>query len=330
MINFRPHPGQRTFRSYASGPDSAARPKAPNVYTTSAIAVRDAEIFLWIAVIAAGALSLLPGVQPQDLIPEDRGRLWIRAAVAAFPTTEVQAAARAYKRATDECIKQNMGMVYQVAARLERKAARYGLEKEDLIQEGTLGLQRAFETFNPDKGFSFSTYAHWWVYQCINRSISNSGLIRVPVHARAAAEAEMMGKAQPAEPTATPKVHKGRSRTGNLERVRSAEQILSLDATRPFSRTGGSEMEATLMDVLVAETPDPLEEFETEESRKLLTKALATLTPKERRVLEVRFWKDRTLEEVGAELDLTRERIRQIEKAALAKVEKYLERRGVK
>ena len=323
-------PNQKGFASYMYPKSQAQKVKrdkslGPNVYTQAAIAARDAEIILWCAVIAAGAFSLLPGVQPQELIPHDRNRDWIRNAVRMFPTPEIRAAERAYQRAAGLAIQQNMGMVYQVAGRLERKAARYGLEKEDLTQEGMIGLQRALETFDPDRGLAFSTYAHWWVYQCINRAISNSGLIRVPVHARAAADAELTGGPAPKNGK--------RPRSGTLERVRNAERLSSIDA--PMTRTTatglGVDGEYTLGDLLVdPEGVSPADAVAAIEDAEQLTEVMTSLSAKERRVLEVRFWEDRTLEEVGEELGLTRERIRQIEKSCLAKLYKILERRGVR
>jgi RNA polymerase sigma factor (sigma-70 family) len=330
-------PNQKGFKRYGKNLNKPRnehfqghRAFALNVFTTAAAAVREAEIILWVAVIAAGALTPLPGAQPQEWIPKDRDRAWIRSHIAAFPTKEVKAAARAYEVAANHCIKTNMGMVYQVVTRLERKGARYGLEKDDLIQEGVTGIIRAMETFDPDRGLQFSTYAHWWVYQCVNRAISNAGIIRVPVHARAKAEAALQEKqdSKLVESGVSHTRDKASRKAKLYDRVRGAERVAYLDA--PMMGEGlGTAGEATFLDMLVSEGPTPSDEAETLEENEALEKAMAQLTPKDRRVLQARFWKDKTLEEVGEDMGLTRERIRQIERAALEKLGRILKRRGM-
>lgn len=274
------------------------------VYTQSAIDVRLASLALWEAVLSAGAPT--PGGftgGPNEWISQDRNRAMVRAYAAGFPTPEVRAAGRAYDAAFSACVKTNMGLVYKVSSRLLRKAKLRGLEQEDLIQEGVLGMQRALETFDPEKKVSFSTYSFFWIFQTIDRSINNSGTIRVPIRTQ---DLSARGK-------------KG----GALgDRAREASRVMSLDATLVEDRDGN----VSLLDLIACKLPSPEDTFQQKQDHDSLGKVLSYLTPKELSVLHGRYVEDKTLEEVGASMYLTRERIRQIEAAAIGKIRNYLDR----
>ena len=269
-----------------------------------------------------------------DAFADDSVRMYLRE-IGKIPLLEqeeeqelAKRAVEGDKKAKDKLAEANMRLVVSIAKRYGGR----GLDFLDLIQEGNTGLLRAVEKFDPDKGFKFSTYATWWIRQAITRAIADQArTIRIPVHMvetinKVLRTTRRLTQELNREPTNEEIAQAMGMDPDKIEYVmRIKQDIASLDAS--VGRDGDDE-ESVLGDFVEdSERDSPEDATANQILKEQIAEILTTLSEREQKIIRLRFGigggRSHTLEEVGNEFSVTRERIRQIEAKALSKLRKH-------
>ena len=234
------------------------------------------------------------------------------------------------KKTREEIIERNTGLVHSVAEKIKNLYSFFGLELEDLYQEGRIGLMKAIDKFDWKKGYKFSTYAIPWIRQSVTRFIGNQArTIRVPIseitkivrYKRAERKLFQELKRSPTTQEIAKKMKIGVSEVRFLEEIKKKTSSLE----EPLRPGNGDDGDNSLINVIKDEKTDsPLLRVEKEDLKERVRESLSYLNPREKKILMMRFGLEdgirHTLEEVGKVFSITKERIRQIQKKALGKL----------
>jgi len=280
----------------------------------------------------------LEPMQPYESLAGDPIRLYMREigqVPLLKPDEEVKLAKRIKRgdaAAREHMIKANLRLVVKIARDYEN----YGLPLLDLISEGNIGLMKAVERFDPEKGAKLSTYAAWWIKQAIKRALADQGkTIRLPVHVvdklfhirkTEAKLVELLGR----EPTDAEIAEETGLKPDQVRDYRKA----SIAPTSLDAKLGDDDTNRVADIVADPNAEAPYQQVVAESDNEILSDVMKTLSPREQTILQLRFGlsgdDERTLEQVGEQFGVTRERIRQIQDEALRKLRKRIQQRDRK